>query len=254
MNLLITLRSEILKSKRTASFYLTIIAAALIPFIFVLDVMFDGISAEHKKDPFNAIFREGFINTGFVIFPLFVILISTLLPQIEFRNNAWKQVLASPQTKLNVFMSKYLNIHLLIVVFLVAHNIFMFVAAIAMHFIDPTLNLLNQPLDVYTVVANNLNTYVTLLAVGVIQFWVGLRFRNFILPIGIGFALWFMGTLMALELHWSMADYFPHSFHIYSIFENRKPQLPTIQLRSVMYAAVFLVLGFIDFRTRSRKS
>jgi len=250
MNLLITLRSEILKSKRTASFYLTIIAAALIPFIFLLDVMFDGISAEHKKDPFNAIFREGFINTGFVIFPLFIILISTLLPQIEFKNNAWKQVLASPQTKLNVFMAKYLNIHLLIVIFLVAHNICMLLAAIAMHFFEPTLNLINQPLDVYTVVANNLNTYVTLLSMGAIQFWMGLGFKNFIFPVAIGFALWFMGSIMELEYHWSMGKYFPYSFHIYSIFENRKPQLPTIHLMSLIYTAVFLVLGFIDFKRR----
>ena len=254
MNLLLSIRSEILKSKRTASFYLTLISAAIVPVIFLLNVAFEGISKEDQNDSLNAIFREGFMNTAFVIFPIFVMLISTLLPQIEFKNNAWKQVLASPQTKLNVFTAKYINIHLLMIVFLIAHNLFMLVAVVAMHFIEPTVNLLHQPLNVRSILTNNLNAYVTLLAISAIQFWVGLRFRNFILPIGLGFALWFMGTLMALELHWSLAEYFPYSFHIYGIMENRKPQLNKIEWTSAAYAAFFLVAGFIDFKTKKVKS
>lgn len=236
------------------SFYLTLIAAAIVPVIFLLDVAFDGISKENSKDPFNAVFREGFMNTAFVIFPLFVILIFTLLPQIEFKNNAWKQVLASPQTMLNVFAAKYVNIHLLVVVFLIAHNLFMLIAAVAMHFIEPTLDLLHQPLNVPNIIVRNVNAYVTLLAVSAIQFWVGLRFKNFILPIGIGFALWFIGTLMALELHWSMAEYFPYSFHLYSIFENRKPQLNKIEWTSAGLTAFFLAAGYMDFKTKKVKT
>ena len=89
MNLLISVRSEILKTKRTAAFYLTIIAAALVPFILLLDVCFDGISPENMKDAFNALLREGFGILSVLIFPMFVILVCTLLPQIEFRNNTW---------------------------------------------------------------------------------------------------------------------------------------------------------------------
>jgi hypothetical protein len=62
-----------------------------------------------------------------------------------------------------------------------------------------------------------------------------------------------MSAIMELKHHWSIGKYSPNSFHIFSIFDNRKPQLPTIQLMSVIYATVFLVLGFIDFKTMSRK-
>lgn len=254
MTLLLSLKSEFIKSKRTASLYLTLITAAIVPGIILLEVAFDGISKEHSKDTFNALFHEGFKNNSFVIFPMFVILLCTLLPQIEFKNNTWKQVLASPQTKLSVFAAKFINIHLLIVLFLVAHNIFMLIAAVAMHFLAPALNILNQPLNVHNIFTNNINTYVTLLAIGAIQFWFGLRFRNFIFPIAVGFAMWFMGAIMELEYHWSLGKYFPYSFHMFSIFENRKPQLPTVQVTSFIYATVFLVLGFNDFKTMSRKS
>ena len=254
MSLLLTFRSELFKSKRTASFYLAIIGGLLVPVIFILDVLFDGIRPENKKDIFNVAFNEGFKNTAFVFFPMFLVLISTLLPQLEFKNNAWKQVLASPQKKLNVFFAKYLNIHLLIVVFFVAHNIFMFSAIVIIHFVEPSLRILDHPLDLYTILTNNVNTYIAVLAMSAVQFWMGLRFRNFIVPLGIGLSLWFIGTLMVLEHDWVFEKYFPYSFHIYSVFDKHRQLLPTIQLTSVVCAVVFLFLAFLDFKRREHKA
>src|SRR5688572_26505521 len=118
MNLLISLRSEILKTKRTSAFYFTLIGAAVIPFIFLLNALTHGLPDENEsvKDPLNAIFKLSSQMVGLGIFPLFIVLICTLLPQLEHRNNTWKQVLTSPQTKINVFMAKFLNIHLLMLV------------------------------------------------------------------------------------------------------------------------------------------
>src|SRR6188472_311314 len=125
MKLPIALRSEMLKTKRTASFYFTIIGAAPIPAIFLLNVLTGGGDvAALGKDPLNAIFELGAERNGLIFFPLFVILICTLLPQIEYRNNTWKQVFASPQSKGNIFLAKFLNINLLIILFLVAHLVY----------------------------------------------------------------------------------------------------------------------------------
>ena len=127
---------------------------------------------------------------GVALFPLFIILICTLLPQIEYRNNTWKQIFASPQTKANVFLAKFINVHLLMLVFLVATHLFMFLTIVAINFIKPDLNLFKHPLNESIVLVNAANAYISMLAVCAIQFWIGLRFRNFIVPIGIGFALW----------------------------------------------------------------
>ena len=250
MNLLISFRSELLKTKRTASYYLTLVAAAFIPFILLLNICISGVSQDLGKDPLNSIFGAGFQMTGFAIFPMFVILIGTLLPQIEYKNNTWKQVLASPQTKANVFMAKFLNIHLLILVFLVANHLFTFLVAVAAHFLAPALHVLDQPLDVYALLTRSVNAYITLLAVSSIQFWMGLRFKNFIVPVGIGLACWFAGSLLVLEAHSPLANYFPYSFHVFSNFREYKSQLPTILWTSLGYAVLFLVVGFIDFRRR----
>ena len=61
MNLLISLRSELLKTRRTSSFYLTIAAAAFGPLMTLLDIMIDeGIPAVDRNIFFNKLFMEKF--------------------------------------------------------------------------------------------------------------------------------------------------------------------------------------------------
>jgi lantibiotic transport system permease protein len=252
MNLLISLRSEILKTKRTAAFYFTLAGAAVVPFIFLLNALSDGLPDEEKslKDPLNAIFKLSSQMNGLGIFPLFVVLICTLLLQIEHKNHTWKQVLTSPQTRINVFTSKFLNIHLMMLLFLVANHLFMWLVAIATHFIIPELGLLQRPFDGYAILMNTVNSYLTVIAVSAIQFWIGLRFKNFIVSIAIGVALWLTGTVMALEYHSNLIHYFPYSFQFFSFSPEYKSKLNQVEWTSLGYAGVCLVIGFLDFRRR----
>jgi hypothetical protein len=210
----------------------------------------DEINAS-EKDPLNALFKVLSGMNGAAFFPWFIILICTLLPQIEYRNNTWKQIFASPQTKGNVFLAKFMNVHLLMLVFLIATHLFMFLTIVGVSFIKPTLNLFEHSLNVSTVMVNAANAYILLLAVCAIQFWIGLRFKNFIVPIGIGLALWLTGTILALQDNSNLAYYFPYSFHTLLVSTKLTPQLTQIAWTSLGYALLFLIVGFFDFRRRT---
>ena len=251
MNLLISLRSELLKTRK-ASFYLTLIGAAVGPVMFLLNVLLDENEIDpSQKDPLNAIFKILSDMNGTALFPLFVILICTLLPQIEYRNNTWKQVFASPQTKVNVFLAKFINVHLLMLVFLIATHLFMFLTIVGINFIKPTLNLFEHPLNGNIVLVNAANAYILVLAICAIQFWLGLRSRNFIVPIGIGFALWLAGTIMAVQYKSNLVFYFPYSFNAFPVSTKLKSQLTQVAWTSLGYAILFLIVGFFDFRRRT---
>ncbi|HEY5968633.1 MAG TPA: ABC transporter permease [Chitinophagaceae bacterium] len=251
MNLLISLRSELLKTRK-ASFYLTLIGAAVGPVMYLLNILLDeGESDSLKKDPLNAVYKILSDMNGTALFPLFIILICTLLPQIEYRNNTWKQVFASPQTKGNVFLAKFINVHLLMLVFLIATHLFMFLAIVGINFIKPTLNLFEHPLNGNRVLVNAANAYILVLAICAIQFWIGLRSRNFIVPIGIGFALWLAGTIMAVQYKSNLVFYFPYSFNAFPVSTKLKSQLTQVAWTSLGYALLFLIVGFFDFRRRT---
>lgn len=247
--LLTSLRSEILKTRRTAAFYFTIFGAACVPLIFVVNVLFDELDST-RKDPFNSIFKLCAEMNAFVFYPLFAVLICTLLPQIEFKNNTWKQALASPQKKITIYTAKFLNIQLLLLLFLVVNHIFLFVATVITHFVMPDLDLLNQPLNGHRVFVNALNTYVCVLAISVIQFVLGLRFRNFIIPIAIGLVLWFTGLMMVFESKSPNAQFYPYSYQVFAVYPKLRSQLNTVEWRSLVYGMLVLALGFMDFRRR----
>jgi hypothetical protein len=249
MSILKSLRSELLKTKRTAPLYFTLAAAAFAPFMSMLDIILDGVGGEHKKDIFNEMLIKKFQITGIMILPIFLILICTLLPQIEYKNNTWKQVLTSPQTKVNVFAAKFINIQLLIGLFLITNLLLMFVCAVVLHFMEPSLNVLNQPLNGYNVLMARVSTYVALLAICCIQFWLGLKFKSFIIPIAIGIACWFAGTILVMQ-NVDFAAYFPYSFHAYGKFPKYNPLNNAVGWASFIYATLFLVIGFFDFRNR----
>ena len=251
MSLQKSLRSEVLKTKRTSPLYFTIAAAAFAPFMSMLDILLDGIGDEHKKDIFNEMIIKKFQITGIMILPIFLILICTLLPQIEFKNNTWKQVLTSPQTKVNVFAAKFINVQLLIGVFLITNLVFMFVCAVILNFMEPSLGVLHQPLNGYNVLLARVSTYVALLALCCIQFWLGLKFKNFIIPIAIGIGCWFAGTILVMQ-NVDFAAYFPYSFHAYGKFPKYNPLDNSVGWTSLVFAILFLLIGYLDFRRRGR--
>lgn len=255
MKLLTALRAEMLKTKRTASFYFMLVCAALIPAILLLNLLTGGGDlAAIRKDPLNAIFELDAERSGIVFFPIFVVLVCTLLPQIEYRNNTWKQVLAAPQTKANVFLAKFLNVNLLVLLFLVANLVFMALVVVLTHFVHPALNLLHQPFDANKLLVRTANAYVTMLALCAFQFWLGLRFRNFIIPIAVGLFLWITGMMMALEFKSSLLDVFPYSLQIFPYAAEFQSKMTQVILTSVGYAILFLLLGFLDFRNRKLAS
>ncbi len=255
MSLIVSLRSEILKTKRTASLYFTIIAALFGPFMSMLDAVFgEGVSAGDGPAIFNKMMTDKFQATSLVMFPLFIILICTLLAQVEYRNNTWKQVLSSPQKKSNIFLAKFINTHLLLLTFLIINILAMFLTVVVLHFQHPSLQVLSQPINASEIIGTRLNTYCALLGMIALQFWLGLRFKNFITALAIGISCWIIGSMLVLEFHSGIGQYFPYSFSAYSVFPKYKPLLNTILYTSAAYAMVVMALAFVDFKTRGSKA
>jgi lantibiotic transport system permease protein len=252
MSLIISLRSEVLKTKRTAAFYFTLIGASVIPIMILFSIATQGMMGDKriKTDPINFLFNLSSEILSICIFPMFVVLACTLLPQIEYKNAAWKQVLTSPQTKLNIFTAKFLNVQLLMLLFILASHLFIWIVVIATHFMHPELNVLQQSFNAGNLFEVYGHLYVSVLAICAIQFWIGLRSRNFIVPIAIGIACWLVGTLMAAEYHSSASPYFPYSFHVIRLLPMFKQYLGQVEWTSFGCCILILGLAFLDFKKR----
>ena len=257
MSFAISLQSEVLKTKRSASFWLSILAALIMPVIFFLVFYFkpDGAIKNLQKDPWGTYFSWGWGVLNVFIFPMFVILICTLIPQIEFKNNAWKQVFASPQSLGSIYFSKFLTIHLMIFFFFLCFISLMFLSAIFTNILNSNFSFFDKPVDWQRLGKLVCKTYISILGISAIQYCLSLRFKNFIAPVGIGLAL-LVGGLLAREVGWEHIYKVPFAHPFLTLQYLYKPARPFIEnheWNSILYFLAFITIGLLDLKFKKEK-
>ncbi len=257
MSFTISVKTELIKTKRSASFWISMIGAAIIPVIFFLIYVLEPGKnyARFEQEPWEKHFVQGWQAFSLFLLPMFVILICSLIPQIEFKNNTWKQVFASPQSTGNIFFSKYLAIIFMILFLFVMFNTIMLVSGSTADLMYSKYTFLNKQVDWLTVLKVNTKVFISLLAIIAIQYWLGLRFRNFIVPIGIGLGL--LVTCMILA-PWQHSNKLPYAlpFQAFLSMEKDKANISVFgkqELYSIGYFAFFTLVAFLDLRFRKER-
>lgn len=251
MTLLLSFRSEILKLKRTLSVYLCILAAAFGPLMSFLEHM-EPDEKLSKQMQWTEHFMEGREPVCIALLPFYIILVCSLLMQIEYRDKTWKQVLASPQRRVNIFLGKFLALQLMVLAFLTCYNLFTAVTGLITEMMYP--HIYNGGFDIYRILTVNTQTWILSFGLSSIQFWLSLRFRNFVAPVGIGVAGWFLAPMMLFQFKTTLIEFYPYAFTILSVMPDYKAGIITYQWYSIITMLLFLGLGFTEFSKRKIRS
>jgi lantibiotic transport system permease protein len=252
MNLIISIKAEIIKTKRSASFWLSVLGAAVIPVIFVLAYIIEP--DEDYSNTWRIHILQGWQVFNAFLLPMFIILICSLIPQIEYKNNAWKQVFASPQSIGNIFFSKYLTILIMVLFLFLAFNILLILAAIISNLLDSKFAFLSTSIDWTQVARLNIKTFISLMAIISFQYWLSLRFRNFIVPIGIGLGL-LVTSLILYQFRWEHISKVPYAFPVLTMegISETALKLQNHELNAIGYCVFFTTLAFLDMRFRKER-
>ncbi len=247
MNLLVSLRSETLKLKRTLSVYLCILGAAFGPLMSFLENLHPHPN-QKRGQSWTIHFLEGREPVSIALLPLYTVLVCTLLMQIEYRDKGWKQVLTSPQRMIDIFLAKFLSLHAMIFLFLFSYLCCLGITAFTTELVQP--GLYNGKPDITAILIANVQVWILVLGLSAIQFWISLRFRNFIAPVGIGVACWFLSPMMIFEFKADIVQYYPYAFTILGVLPDHKANIVTYQWYSIATAVIFLSIAFLEFRIR----
>ena len=91
-----------------------------IPLIYFIGFLKDKSSInDYKLDIWQKLFNQSWQNMAAFLLPMGVILASSLITQIEYKNNTWKQLHATPQTYTNIFIAKFSVIILMTIKFFI---------------------------------------------------------------------------------------------------------------------------------------
>ncbi|MGZ8557824.1 MAG: ABC transporter permease [Chitinophagaceae bacterium] len=258
MSFIISAQAELIKTKRSSSFWLSLLGSGVIPLIFFITYVLRSEKNFERMQmhPWETHLLQGWQAFAAFLLPMFVILICSLVPQIEYKNNTWKQVFASPQSIGNIFFSKFVAIVIMILFLFLMFNIFMILAGIIPNLIFSKYTFLDKAIDWATLIKLNFKTFISLLAIISIQYWLGLRFRNFIAPIGIGLALLVTALILMSWDHISKVPYaFPLLTFTSSVSDTKLsgPLLQNHELNSIGYFIFFTIIAFLDMRFRKER-
>jgi hypothetical protein len=255
MSLAISLRSEFTKTKRSPIWILTFVAALLAPALMLLAISetHDGGQPSDDirrmaKGAWDYYYYQGTGILSFVFLPMFVILTSTLLPQIEYRNHTWKQVLASPLSYGKLYISKFLIFQLVIIVFMIASIAFIALSGVISAILNPKFNFYAHPLDWGKMLLAISKAYVATLGLSAIQFWMGLRFKSFLIPMGVGVTCFILGMINMVGYPVIDAAKFPFNYSGFIYIKESALKVQEVLWLSMAYMAGVLIIGFLDFR------
>jgi lantibiotic transport system permease protein len=240
-------KAEILKTKRSSAFWITVLGAGLIPFIMMLAYIIKPIAALAYLKPnyWGLHFESAWESTAAFLMPMYVVMASSLITQLEVKNNAWKQVYAAPLSITNIFGTKFLVIFIMIVFYFLLFIIFNFLGCVISNLIHSKFEFLKYKPNFIGVFKTGAKYIITILPLLGFQYLLSLQFKNFVAPIGIGIVCIILGLTI---MNWEHVHYYPF---IYSFLISRDGRSKVenlhqkIYIASVLYFLFFMILAFV---------
>ena len=244
-------RSEILKCRNSAALWLTVGGAAFIPVINTIKCVAkpEYFLPKFQQDPWRTWLDHNWqIAAGFFL-TMYVICVTSLAVQLEFRSNGWKQLFASPRSFADIYFSKVLTIFMIVAGCFVLFNFFLIVSGYVTGVLNAGYEFANRAIPWESLGAMAAKMFISVLSMTAIQYVLSLRFKNFIVPMGIGLALFTTGFMIR---QWELIDYYPYMHPFLAYFRN--PGLPSgsgddALIHSAVGCFVVLVGGYIDMVT-----
>jgi len=190
--------SEWLKQRNSLTRWLVIAGGLFVPAIlFLIRARRRSLlPAMHQSATFwTTLWDQSWNSMSTVFLPMFIIVAVSVIIQLESRNNAWKQLHASPQPLPAIFFAKLTIILTIVAGLFVVFNAGMYVCGVLPALLFTGVAYPVAPLPVALFLHRNLVFFVDSLPIVAMQYLVSLRFKNVMVPIGFGMAMWFIAIV-----------------------------------------------------------
>lgn len=250
-------RSEWLKRRRSLAAWLVVVGAFFTPSIVLLMRIKNRAALPTLNlaaDFWQKLWTTSWESMAVILLPMGVIMATGLVTQLEYKNNAWKQLHATPQGHTTIFFAKLSVIALMVVELFVLFNVGVYLSAVVPSLIFSGVPYPSAPIPYGEFLRGNVNYFVDCLPVLALQYLLGLQFKNFLVPIGVGFMLWVLSIGMVSWPHSHVLPYAHSSIDFLMASGHLKRELPvSLQTLALIYFAAFTVLGWALYLTKKEK-
>lgn len=205
------------KIKGSALIWVSILGSIVLSTVFTLRFIYLGhhIDLWAPDQSWQRLYLQNIRPfTGFLL-PIGVILICSLITQIEYRNNNWKQWHTTPQSYSTIFLAKFS-----LLMMLVFGVYFFFNLGVISNGVLPNLivsgNWPRDSIPFVFILKYSCQSFVSILPILGLQYLLSLHFKNFIIAIGAGLVL-YVGTMPMSRIPMSFISPYSYALHFFDL-------------------------------------
>ena len=255
MNFIHCFKAEWIKKKRSLASWLVIIGGFFTPAIMIAIALYRSDATRAallKKEYWTNHWLNSWESIAMFLLPLGIILSTSLVTQIEFKNNTWKQLHTSPQTLTNLFLAK-----LSVIVVMLFQFFFLFNLGTYLSGIIPILFIKDAHYPVAIIPSNGIfytssMYFITSLPIIAIQYLVSLQFKNFLVSIGAGLGLW-VASIASLAWKYSYVLPYSHGSLYYLKMSGRLMRKVPIVEMAIAYFILIIIISYLLYITKKEK-
>jgi lantibiotic transport system permease protein len=248
---LLVFQSEWIKKRRSAASWLTVAGALLVPVIILVARFVDGgglAEVNGSAKLWEGLYSRSWQFMAFFLLPMGVVLATSLIVQLEYRSNGWKQLGAAPVTLTSVYLAKLGVILVLLLEFFVLFNV-----GICLEGVVPAiLHGVPYPVEHFPFLLffrGNVRFLLDCLPIVMLQYLLSLSFRNPMIALGAGLGLYVAAMVAA---HWRYGYVVPYTYPVYE-FAGRGGRID-FHWWAAGYAVGFGVVGYILYITKKERA
>ena len=216
-----SLQSEWLKKRHTAAAWIILICAFFMP-LFILVIRLTSYDNTYQEASNTHIWQvmhyRNWVAMGMFLLPLTLILFTSLITNIEYKNNTWKQIHTTPQSFTTIFFVKLMVIMGMVLQLFLLFNLGIYLSTIIPSLVYKGIPFPLEPFPFIKYLKSSLYFFIDCLPVLALQYLLSLRFKNFLVSIGIGFALL---VVSLLSLNWKYGYIVPYIYLPLNFEENQ---------------------------------
>lgn len=257
MNFINSFQSEWLKKKRSLASWLVLVGAFFTPTIILLVRLknYQALPKINSADDFwIKLWFTSWESMTILLLPMGIILATSLITQIEYKNNAWKQLHTTPQTYATIFFAKLSVILVMLFELFALFNLGIYLSGIIPSLIFGIIPFPAADFPFKMFWFGNVNFFIECLPILALQYLISLQFKNFLVPVGAGFVIWALGIGMT---SWKYSYLFPYNQGVVDFLKNSgnlkweiSVNLPLI---AVIYFIIFTIAGYFFYVTKKEK-
>ena len=250
-------QSEWIKTRRSLALWMVIIGGFFTPTVIVIARLVNhanvpGLYA--REDFWQLLWRNSWESMAIFFLPLGAILSTSLVAQIEYKNNTWKQLHTLPLSYTTIFVAKLSVILVLMGMFFVLFNVGIWLsAAIPYALVSGTPWPAGMPWEDF--LKDDAFYFIDCLPIVGLQYLLALQYKNFLVGVGLGFVFW-VGSIASVS--WKFGYVIPYTYTMFNYLkdaEKTRAAIPevNIHLIALAWTVAIVAAAYVLYISRPEK-